>query len=166
MNPIASAPSPAGFRLPRRFQPLRGPMDMTALIDVVLLLLFFFMLSSSFIVQPGIRVDPPRSLFGVGARANPLMVTVMLEPARRDPATGLLLERKPFLFFQDQLVTLEELSASLASLPKEQLSQPVVLKADQYVPLGLVTDIMNAAMARGYSVVIATEETAGANFEY
>lgn len=160
-------PSPVtapAIKLRRRFQPLRGPVDLTALIDVVLLLLIFFMLSSTFIVQPGIRVEPPRSLFGPGAQANPLIITVLSDPAQL-PAGGGPQRPGAFLFFQDQLMNLDELTAAIDRLPRSRYAQPFILKADKSVPLGLVTDIMNIAMARGFSVVIATDESAGLSTE-
>lgn len=151
------------IKLTRRFQPLRGPIDMAPLIGVVLLLLIFFMLSSTFVLQPGIRVDPPRSLYGTGAPSNTYIVTVMLEAERRDPATGALLPRQPVIFFNDQILALPDLQKALQQLNKKRTGTPLVLKADKDVPLGLLTDIMNAAMANGLSVVIATQQADGSN---
>lgn len=151
------------IKLTRRFQPLRGPIDMAPLIGVVLLLLIFFMLSSTFVLQPGIRVDPPRSLYGTGAPSNTYIVTVMLEAERRDPTTGALLPRQPVIFFNDQILALPDLQKALQQLTKKRTGTPLVLKADKDVPLGLLTDIMNAAMASGLSVVIATQQADGPN---
>lgn len=152
------------IKLTRRFQPLHGPIDMAPLIGVVLLLLVFFMLSSTFVLQPGIRVDPPRSLYGTGAPSNTFIVTVMLEAERRDPTTGAALPRQPVIFFNDQIIALTDLQKALQQLnSKKRTGTPLVLKADKDVPLGLLTDIMNAAMANGLSVVIATQQADGPN---
>ena len=40
----------------------KGQLDIAPLIDVIFLLLIFFMLTSSFIFQPGIKVDLPNAL--------------------------------------------------------------------------------------------------------
>ncbi len=151
------------IKLPRHLHPLRGPIDLAPLIGVVLLLLLFFMLGSTFVLQPGIRVDPPRSLYGTGAPSNTFIVTVMLEAERRDPATGAVQPRQPVIFFNDQVLALPELQKALQNLNKKRSSTPLVVKADKDVPLGLLTDIMNAAMASGLSVVIATQQTDGLN---
>ncbi len=146
------------IKLPRHHQALRGPIDMAPLIDVVLLLLIFFMLSSTFVLQPGIRVDPPRSAFGAGAPSNTPIVSVMLEAEKRDPNTGYLLPREVVIFFNDQIMTLPDLRKALQQLNRnKQSNTPVTIKADKEVPLGLLTEIMNAIMYSGMSVVIATQ---------
>lgn len=151
------------IKLPRPLQPLRGPIDMAPLMGVILLLLLFFMLGSTFVLQPGIRVDPPRSLYGTGAPSNTFIVTVMLEAERRDPTTGAMLPRQPVIFFNDQILALPDLQKALQQLNKKRSNAPLVLKADKDVPLGLLTEIMNAAMANGLSVVIATQQADGPN---
>jgi biopolymer transport protein ExbD len=138
-------------------------MDMTPLIDVVFLLLIFFMLSSSFILQPGIRVELPRSRYGKGATTDRLIVSVMLEPERVDAKTGLGTKRAAFIFFNDQLMTFDDLQKALVQVAKKRSNQALVLKADKAVPMGLVVDIMNTAMASGLSVVIATQRNDGLN---
>lgn len=151
------------LKLPRHLTVLRGPIDMAPLAGVILLLLIFFMLSSTFVLQPGIRVDPPRSLYGTGAPSNSLIVSVMLEAERRDATTGVVQPRQPVIFFNDQILSLPDLQKTLQQLNKKYSGSPLVLKADKDVPLGLLTDIMNAAMASGLSVVIATQQLDGSN---
>lgn len=141
------------MHLPRRLQILRGPIDVAPLVDVVLLLLIFFMLSSSFVLQPGIRVEPPRSLYGAGASSNRLIVTLLRQPG--SDAT--------LIFYNDRIMTLDELRNSLREAPSGLNAPPLILKSDKSIPLGLVVDVMNAAMARGLSVVIATQPTDGPN---
>ncbi len=62
--------------LQRRVQPLRGLVDVAPVLNVILLLLCFFLLSSSFIMQPGIKVDLPRSAYAEGSPASRLIVAV------------------------------------------------------------------------------------------
>jgi biopolymer transport protein ExbD len=125
-------------------------MDMTPLIDVVFLLLLFFVLSSAFIVQPGIKVDAPRSVYGPGIGANRLIVSVMLDPA----AEG---GQKPVLFFNDRLMSLREFGEALPRLARGGLNQTAVLKIDQQVPTGVAVEIMNVCMAHNVGVVLATQ---------
>ena len=146
--------------LTRRLQPLRGLIDLAPVVNVVLLLLCFFLLSSSFVLQPGIKVDPPRSAFGLGTPASRLIVAVTLAPQQYD-ASGTPLKRDVVLYFNDQIVTLDGLRAALDQLPASRISPSLVLKADKDAPLALVTSIMDVAFAHRLSVEIATQPQPG-----
>jgi biopolymer transport protein ExbD len=145
------------MKLQVRLQPLKGPMDMTPLIDVVFLLLLFFMLSSSFILQPGIKVDLPTSIYGPGVQANRLILSVMLEPEKRD-ADGVLKLRNVVLFFNDQIMTLEEFRTALPKYVRGQLNQSLILKVDEQVPVGMTIGVMNVCLENKMSVVLATQK--------
>ena len=149
------------FVLTRRLQPLRGLVDLVPVVSVVLLLLCFFLLSSSFVLQPGIKVDPPRSAFGAGTPSSRLIVAVMLAPQAYD-ANGAPLKRDTTLFFNDQIVTLDGLNTSLDQLPQSPTAPSLVLKADKDVPLDIISSIMDTAFAHRLSVQIATQPVAGA----
>ncbi len=141
------------LKMPRRLPLKRGPLEMTAMLDVVLLLLIFFLLNSTFVLQPGIFVDPPRSPFEAGARANAIIVTVVMPPRAAEPDS----DTEALIFYRDELLSLPEIQAALAELPGGRGSRPVVINADQDVPLGIVTEIMEAAMLNDLSVVIGTQ---------
>jgi len=147
------------FVLTRRLQPLRGLVDLVPAVGVILLLLCFFLLSSSFVLQPGIKVDPPRSAFSVGTPSSRLIVAVTLGPQQFD-AKGAPLPREPVLYFNDQIVTLDGLRAALDQLPPSRITPSLVLKADKDVPLDLITSIID--VAHRFSVVIATQPATGA----
>ncbi|MCK4248214.1 MAG: biopolymer transporter ExbD, partial [Candidatus Omnitrophica bacterium] len=40
----------------------KGRLDITPLVDVIFLLIIFFMLTSSFISQPGIKINLPKAV--------------------------------------------------------------------------------------------------------
>ena len=145
--------------LTRRLQPLRGLIDLTPVVNVVLLLLCFFLLSSSFVLQPGIKVDPPRSAIGVGTPASRLIVAVTLAPQTVD-ANGAPVPRAPILYFNDQVVTLDGLRTSLDQLPISHVTPSLVVKADKDVPLELITKVID--VAHRFPVVIATQPATGA----
>ncbi len=84
--------------LNRRLQPLRGLVDLAPALNVILLLLCFFLLSSSFVLQPGIKVELPHSPFAVGTPATRLIVAVTLAPQQFDDK-GAPLPRQPVLYF-------------------------------------------------------------------
>ena len=144
--------------LTRRLQPLRGLVDLAPVVNVVLLLLCFFLLGSSFVLQPGIKVDPPRSAIGVGTPASRLIVAVTLSPQQYD-SNGAPLKREPVLYFNDQIVSLDGLRHALDQLPTSRVTPSLVVKADKDVPLDLITSIID--VAHRFSVVIATQPATG-----
>jgi biopolymer transport protein ExbD len=145
------------MKLPRRLQLLRGPLDLTPLIDVVFLLLIFFMLSSTLIVQPGFRIDLPRSTFGQATQTDNLIVSILMEPERRDPVTGQFLKREPILFFNDQVMDMTALQRRLQEIAQGRTGPSLVIKADQEVPHGVIVAIMNMALSLKWSIVLATQ---------
>jgi biopolymer transport protein ExbD len=144
--------------LTRRLQPLRGLVDLTPVLNVVLLLLCFFLLASSFVLQPGIKVDPPRSPYGMGVPSSRLIVAVTMGPQQFD-ANGVALKRDPVLYFNDQIMTLDGLGAALDALPHGRDLPSLVIKADKDVPVDLITNIIG--VAHRFPVVIATQPESG-----
>jgi biopolymer transport protein ExbD len=142
--------------LTRRLQPLRGLLDLVPVVTVVLLLLLFFLLSSSFVLQPGIKIDPPRSPFWSGTPSSRLIVAVTMASPQAD-ANGVTQPRQPVLYFNDQIVTLDGLGTALGRLPVGRSTPTLVVKADKDVPLNVVTDVMNAAFAHRLAVLLAMQ---------
>lgn len=130
------------MKLRRTIRPLPRVIDMTALIDVVLLLLIFFMLSSSFVLQPGIQVNPPPG-FHSGVRDSRNIVTVLAQ----DP---------PLIFFNDRRMNLIDLRSEFQVLSRQGEDLNLVIRADRDVTHGTVVEIMNTAIQAGLTVVIAT----------
>src|SRR5271168_268414 len=137
-------PPPMALVLTRRLQPLRGMVDLAPVVNVVLLLLCFFLLSSSFVLQPGIKVDPPRSAIGVGTPASRLIVAVTLAPQQYDDK-GAPLKREPVLYFNDQIVTIDGLRTALDQLPASRVTPSLVVKADKDVSFDTINSIIDVA---------------------
>ncbi len=144
--------------LTRRLQPVRGLLDLAPVVSVVLLLLCFFLLSSAFVLQPGIKVDPPHSTSAVGTPSSRLIVAVTLAPQQYDDA-GKPLKRDTILYFNDQIVTLEGLRTALDALPATRIPPVLVIKADKEVPLEMVTSIID--VAHRFPVAIRTQPVSG-----
>jgi biopolymer transport protein ExbD len=113
------------------------------LIDVVLLLLIFFMISSSFVAQPGIKINLPKST-----------LTERQEP---EDAT-LLVTREETLYLNDKRVALSDLWGALVDLFQRRENSLLVIKADELVPHGRVVEVMDIAKQAGISrLAIATK---------
>ena len=148
------------MKLTRRLHYLRGPLDPAPAIAIVLLLLVFFMLGTNFVLQPGIKIDLPRSPWGAGISVQGPIVTVLLSPEQRD-ANGQPLPRQPLLFFNDEIVKLPDLGERLQRITagRAHPGQSLMIKADIEVPQGIIVEIMNLAMAQKWTVVLATRRT-------
>jgi biopolymer transport protein ExbD len=66
-------------------------------------------------------------------------------------------QKPPLMFLNDQVTTLERLGKDLKSISKNESEVTVILRADQEVPHGFVTEVMNIALQAGVSVLIATQ---------
>jgi biopolymer transport protein ExbD len=141
--------------LNRRVQPLRGLVDLAPMLNVVLLLLCFFLLSSSFIMQPGIKVNLPRSAYADGSPASRLIVAVALSPQLYDNK-GAPLPRQPVLYYNDQIVSLDGLRSALDQLPASRIKPTLIVKPDKDVPVDFISSLMDAAGPR-FDFEIATQ---------
>ncbi len=124
----------------------RGSLELTPLVDVVLQLIIFFMLSSTFIVQPGIRVELPDSKTTREQEKHKLTVTIAADNS---------------LFVNELPVTFEELPTVLANKVKEVGKDELLLiKGDKVVEYGRVIRVLDAAHGAGItSYGLATKPT-------
>jgi biopolymer transport protein ExbD len=63
----------------------------------------------------------------------------------------------PLIFFNNQITNMDNLEQELKQIAQKQPGVNVVLRADQNVSHGVVTDILNRAFAAGVNVLIATQ---------
>ena len=122
----------------RHLEIAKGRLDMTPLIDVVFLLLLFFMLSSSFVSQPGIRVELP---VGAIATAEPGEQRLMVITAAR------------LLFSENQLLGWDQLAARLALETEENRGRTLVIRADRMVLHEDLARAMQMALQHGFRAV-------------
>ncbi|MEM9398873.1 MAG: biopolymer transporter ExbD [Verrucomicrobiota bacterium] len=132
------------MRLRSNLEVRRGPIDLAPLVDVVLLLLVFFILSSSFVLQPGIQVNPPGSIQEAGVRDSRYIITVTSD-------------LPPLIFFNDKQLDMMQLEKRLRELADDKSDVTVVLRADRDVSHGVVVEIMNHAIKVGLPMLLATQ---------
>ena len=118
----------------------KGQLDIAPLIDVVFLLLIFFMLTSSYIFQPGIKINLPRAVTSEVIQEKNLVITVSAQDR---------------IHLNNRPVTLNQLSSSLKKAAGENL--PLLIKADRKASLGKVVEIWDMCREAGLTQInIAT----------
>ena len=128
------------MRFTRHLELEKGRLDIAPLIDVIFLLLIFFMLTSSFILQPGIKVNLPDAITSKAIPKDNLEI---------------LITDKNHIYVQDARVTLDELRSRFRIASREKM--PVLIKADKSASLGKVVDVWDLCREVGISNVnIAT----------
>lgn len=133
------------MKLKRRIKMERvlSSIDFAPLIDVVFLLLIFFMLTSSFIFQPGIKVNLPRAITSEALSEKNVIITITAEN---------------LIYMDGKLVTINELSSRLKNIAGFKRS--ILIKADEKASLGRVVKIWDICRQEGISKVnIATSQT-------
>jgi len=114
-----------------------------SLADIILLLLIFFLLSSSFIVQPGIKVNLPKAS------------SSLVESERR---IYLTIAKSGDLYLNQEKIRRGELGAKLRGLLLESPGELVVIKADKDLTLQETIRIMDIAKNAGAErFLIATQ---------
>jgi biopolymer transport protein ExbD len=118
-------------------------INITSLIDVLFLLLIFVMVSSTFLEQPGIKLELPETK---SAEVLP----------QKD--FSLFVDKEGKLFLNDQAITNEQLEAKLKEKLPTMKDGALVLKADTEVSHGLVVKIMDIIKKSGIKkLVIGTK---------
>lgn len=112
------------MRFKRKTKILKGHLDIAPLIDVIFLLLIFFMLTSSFVFQPGIRVNLPKA--------------VTSEVLQRELLVVVITEGNKF-YIGERPVGSEDLELRIQLASKAE--QPILLKADKGADLGKVIEV-------------------------
>jgi biopolymer transport protein ExbD len=131
------------MRFKRHVEFERGQLDIAPLIDVVFLLLIFFMLTSSYIFQPGIKINLPRAVTSEVIQEKNLVVTVSAEDS---------------IYFNDRSVSLKQLRAYLEDAAADE--RPVLIKADRKASLGKVVQIWDMSREVGLTQInIATDQS-------
>jgi len=134
------------------FEPERKPIvafSAIGLTDIVLLLLIFFLLSSTYILQPGIRVDLPEAQVVETVDRQTLTVTI--------PISG-------GVYLNDEPVSLAELPARLQQELAGGADKDIILRADEDIPFKRAVEIMDIAKRVGaerFLVATRTREEGG-----
>jgi biopolymer transport protein ExbD len=114
-------------------------INITSLIDVLFLLLIFLMVSSTFLEQPGIRLELPQA-----------KSAVLLE--QKDYILSINKEGKMFL--NKEAVTTDHLEEKIKSALPKMKDSALILKADKDVSHGLVVRVMDIVKRSGVKKLV------------
>ena len=117
-------------------------IDIAPLIDMIFQLLIFFMLTSSFVVQPGIKINLPKAVTSEVVKYENIEIAISSENV---------------IYLNGKVVTLLELKNLFKQLPKGK--QSIMIKADRRASLGRVVEIWDMCREAGVAQVnIATNQ--------
>ena len=124
-------------------------INITSLIDVLFLLLIFFMVSSTFIEQPGMKLELPESKSALIEKIKDLILQINADGT---------------MVLNDENVRLENLEELFKQMLPKLEEKSLVLKADKSVPHGTVVKVMDLAKLSGLEkLIIATQVEGGTN---
>ena len=119
-------------------------ISITSLIDVMFLLLIFFMVTSTFLEQPGMKLDLP------SAQSAETTVTRKLV---------LFISADNIMVFGGRTVPVDSLETIMREAAANSGDGTLVLKADKTVQHGTVIRVMDAAKRAGMKrLVVGTKE--------
>ncbi len=114
-------------------------INITSLIDVLFLLLIFFMVTSSFLEQPGMKLELPSAQSAETAKVEKLVLFI-------GPGGEII--------FNDQTVSIGDLEAVMTNALPTVKEKTLVLKADKTVQHGTVVTVMDIAKRVGLTKLI------------
>ena len=118
-------------------------INITPLVDVLFILIIFFVVTSTFIEQPGVKLELPKA-----TTARPEKVEKAILTITRDQQ----------LFFQGEPISRETLPRRIQQAMEQSPDHSLIINADEHVEHGFVIEIMDIARQNGVQkVVIATK---------
>jgi len=130
------------MKFKRRTELKKGQLDIAPLMDVIFLLLIFFMLTSSFIFQPGIKVNLPKAVTSEALHEKSLVI---------------LITNTDVIYLNDRAITTKELNSRMRIAAKEK--KPLLIKADRRASMGKIVEIWDMCREAGISQInIATSQ--------
>jgi len=118
-------------------------INITSLIDVLFLLLIFFMVSSTFLEQPGMKLELPETKGHTQEKVDKLILEINADEE---------------LILNGSTIALSNLEGKFKELLPSLEEKSLILKADKHVTHGIVVKVMDIAKLSGLEkIVIATQ---------
>jgi biopolymer transport protein ExbD len=120
----------------RRHQIRAGGLDIAPFMNVFFVLLIFFMFSSSFIFQPGMRVNLPKAVTGEVVSQENVVITITKDDV---------------VYLNERPINQDELTSNLGIMARDKT--PLLIKADRSSSLGKIVEILDMCRLEGVSQV-------------
>ncbi|MCM8760418.1 MAG: biopolymer transporter ExbD [Candidatus Omnitrophica bacterium] len=127
------------MRFSRHYSIIKGQLNIAPLIDVVFQQLIYFMLTSSFIMQPGIKINLPQATTSETITEKEVIVSITKDGA---------------IFYKDSPLTLEQLEKTLQNLVVVNRDRVLIIKGDRKAEHGIVVGVMDIARRTGISKIV------------
>jgi biopolymer transport protein ExbD len=114
-------------------------INITSLIDVLFLLLIFLMVSSTFLEQPGIRLELPEAKSAVLLEQKDYILSI---------------NREGKMFLNKEAVTSDRLEEKVKAALPQMKDSALILKADKDVSHGLVVRVMDIVKRSGVKKLV------------
>ena len=126
----------------------RGFLTATVFLDAALLFVAFTLATSPFVRKPGIELQLPEAASVDGIRYNDTVLSI---------------SREGLFFFNDKLISVENLETVLAAAAQKNPDAALILEADRTVSQSTAAGVYEAAARAGFKrIFIATANTAAA----
>jgi biopolymer transport protein ExbD len=113
-------------------------IDMTPMLDIVFIMLIFFIVTTSFVKEPGIKVDKPQaSTAKAGKRVN-IIIGI-------NKAGEIWIDKHP--------VDISEVRAKVEKLHADAPEGSVVIDADKHADVGILVAVMDQVKLAGISKI-------------
>ncbi len=131
------------MRFKRHLKITSGKLDMTPLIDIVFLLMMYFMLTSTFIMQPGIKINLPSALSTESMEKKQIIVCLTADGS---------------IFCEEKNITIEVLKSILETESRRNPEIMLIIKGDYDVAHGKVVEVMDLAKVSGVSCLASATQ--------
>lgn len=112
------------------------PIDIAPLINIAFLALIFFMLTYTFVMQPGLKVNLPRTITSEAGKYENLEITISADSS---------------IYIHNKILTLQELKTLLNQTVKAKGS--VLIRADRRTPLDRIVEIWDMCRDLGMAQI-------------
>ncbi len=121
----------------------RALINITPLVDVLFILIIFFAVTSTFLEQPGVKLDLPKAKSTELQRIEKAVLTVTADEK---------------LIFGGETIDIASLPELLKKTMAESSDRSLIIAADKTVPHGLVVKLMDIAKQSGVEKLIISTE--------
>lgn len=130
------------MKFKRRAKLEKGMLDLTPMVNIFFLLFVFFLFTSSFIFQPGIRVNLPKAVTSEVVEQDNVVLTITKDDK---------------LYLEDKEISQGELISRIKALNKDKIG--LLIKADSRASLGRIVQIWDMCRRERISQInIATNQ--------